>query len=94
MVGTIAGPLTGALNEAEALTVTAAGSGAAALNLTEAEGLRVDEAGAGVLTGPGDLAGADAGSGEGVGGVGEEEALSAATEARGRKHRRARCSST
>lgn len=86
------GPLNGAA--AEALTV--AGSGAAASNLTEADGLSVDEdgVGAGALTGPGDLAGVDRGSGEGVGGVGEEEALSAAMDARGSKDRRARCSST
>ncbi len=52
------GPLHGALNEAEALT--AAGSGAAALNLNEVECWRADEAGveAAALTGPGDLAGA------------------------------------
>lgn len=94
MVGPMAGPLNGALNETEALT--AAGSRAAALNLTEAEGLSVDEVGVGAaaLTGPGDLAGAEAGSGELVGGVGEEEALSAAMDARGGKHRRIRCSST
>lgn len=85
--------MVGPLNEAEALT--AAGPGAAALNLTDAECLRVDEAGAGAgaaaLTGPGDL-----GSGEGFGGVGEEEeaALSAAMDAREGKHRRLRCSST
>lgn len=93
MVGPMAGPLNGALNEAEALT---AGSGAAALNLTEAEGLSVDEAGVGAaaLTGPGDLAGAEKGSGELVGGVGEEEALSAVMDARVGKHRRIRCSST
>lgn len=93
MVWTTAGPLNGALDGAEALT--SAGSGAAARNLTEAEGLRVDETGVGAaaLTGPGDLAWATAGSGEGVGGVGEEE-LPAAMDARGGKHRRVRYSST
>lgn len=110
----MAGPVDGALNEAgfgplttagsgaaalnlskaEGLRVDAAGAGAAALNTTEAEGLRVDEAGGGAaaLTGPGDLV--EAGSGERVGGVGEEEAPSAGMDARGGKHRRARCSST
>ena len=90
MLGTTAG----ALNEAG--TLTAAGSGAAVLNLTKAEGVRVDEAGAGAgaLTGLRGLAGAGAGSGEGVGGVGEEEALSASMDARGGKHRRIRCLST
>lgn len=94
IVGTTAGPLNGALKEAEALTTD--GSGAAVLDLTEAEGLRVDEAGveAAALTGPGDLAGAEAGSGEGVGGVGEGEVLFAMMDARGGKHRRARYSST
>lgn len=87
MVGMTAGPLNGALNEAEALT--AAGSGAVALNLTEADSLSLDAAGW-----MEDLAGADAGSGEGVGRVGEEEALSVEMDARGGKHRRARCSST
>lgn len=88
------GPFNGALNNTDA--VTGAGSGAAALNLTEADGWRMDEdgVGAGALTGPGDLVGADRGSGEGVGGVGDEEALSAAMDARGGKDRRARCSST
>lgn len=95
MVGTTAGPLNAALNEADAPTVVA-GSGAADLCLTEADGLRADEVAgrAGALTGPGDLAETDAGSGEGAGGVGEEEALSAAMDARGGKHRRIRCSST
>lgn len=94
MVETVAGPLNGALTEVEALTV--AGSGAVALNFTEAEGLRVDRAGAGAgaLTGPGDLAGANTGSGEGVGGVGEGDDLSAEMDARGGKQKRARCSST
>lgn len=88
------GPLNGALNEAEALTT--AGSGAVALNLTEVECLRADEAGVGAaaLTGQEDLAGAEVGSGEGFGGVGEEEPLSAAMDARGGKHRRVRWSST
>lgn len=92
MVGTMTGPLDGALNEAEA--PTPAESGAAALNLTEENGLRLDGAGVGAagLTGPGDVA--EGGSGERVGGVGEEEALSAATDARGGKHRRERYSST
>lgn len=74
----------------------AAGSGAADLSLTEADGLRMDEAGVhpGALIGPGDLAEADAGSGEGVCGLGEEEALSAERDARGGRHRRVRCSST
>lgn len=95
MVGTKAGPLNAALNEADAPTV-AAGSGAADLCLTEADGLREEEAAvrAGALTRAGDLAGTDAGSGEGAGGVGEEEALSAEMDARGGKHRRIRCSST
>lgn len=105
MVGTTAEPLTGALEEAEALTT--AGSGAAALSLTdEAKGLRVAEAGVGsaALTGPGDLHGAaaaartgpgdlhraEAGSGEGVGEVGEGEVASAAMDARGGKLRRVR----
>lgn len=90
----IVGPLNGALNEAEALT--AAGSGAAALNFKEVEWWRPDETGlvAAALTGPGDLEGAVVGSGEGFGGVGEEAALSAAMDARGGKHRRVRCSST
>lgn len=94
MVGTVAGPLNGAFNEVEAGTV--AGSGALALNLIEAEGLRVDDAGvgSGALTALGDLAGASAGSGEVVGGVGEEDVLSAVMDARGGKHRRVRCSST
>lgn len=80
------GPLYRALNEAEVLIT--GGPVAAPLNLTEAECLRVDEAavGAASLTG--------VGSGEGFGGVGEEEALSAAMDARGGKHRRMRCSST
>lgn len=88
------GPLYEALNEAE--TLISGGLGAAALNLTEAECLRLDEAGVGAaaLTGPGDLAEAEMGSGEGFGGVGEDEALSAAMDARGGKHRRVRCSST
>lgn len=88
------GPLYRALNEAEVLIT--GGSVAALLNLTEAECLRVDEAavGAAALTGPGDLPGAGVGSGEGFGGVGEEEALSAAMDARGGRHRRVRCSST
>lgn len=50
--------------------------------------------GAGALIGPGDLVEADRGSGEGVGGVGEEEALSASMDARGGKDRRVRYSST
>lgn len=79
----MAGPVAGVLNEAEALA--AAGSGAAFLNLTEAEGLRVNEAGVGV----------GAGALPGLGGLaaGSEEALSAAMDARGGKHRRMRCSS-
>lgn len=90
----MSGPRKGDLHEAEVLT--AAGSGAAALNLTEAEDLRVDETGVGAaaLTALGDLAGAEAGSGEGVGGVGEEEPLSASMDARGDKHRWVRYSST
>lgn len=94
MVGTMGGPLNGDMNKAEAVTV--AGSGAAALNLIEAQGWRVDEnaVGAGALTGPGDPVGADRGSGEGVGGVGEEDALSAPMDARGGKDRRVRYSST
>lgn len=94
MVGTAAEPLEGALNEAEALT--AAGFGAGGLTLTEAEGLRADEAsdGAAALTGPGDLTEAEAGSGEGGGGVGEGGLLSTKIDASGGKHRRQRCSST
>lgn len=87
MLETVGGPLKGALNKAT-------GSGTTAVNVTEADGLRVDDAGAGALTGPGDVLGADRGSGDGVGGVGEEEALTASTDARGGKDRRARCSST
>ena len=94
MVGTAAGPLIRALDEAEPLTT--AGSGAAALKLAVAEGFRLYEAGveAAALTGPGDLAGVEPGSGERVGGVGVEEALSAAMDARGGKFRRTRYSST
>lgn len=80
------GPLYRALNEAEVLIT--GGPVAAPLNLTEAECLRVDEAAVGAAS----LIGV--GSGEGFGGVGEEEALSAAMDARGGKHRRMRWSST
>lgn len=92
MVGTAAGPLIRALDEAEPLTT----AGSAALKLAVAEGFRLYEAGveAAALTGPGDLAGVEPGSGERVGGVGEEEALSAAMDARGGKFRRTRYSST
>lgn len=72
------GPLYEALNEAEALMTGGPEAGV----------------GAAALTGPGDLAGARMGSGDGFGGVGEEEALSAAMDARGGKHTRLRCSST
>lgn len=46
------------------------------------------------LSGTGDLAVAGMGSGEGFGDVGDGEGLSARMDARGGKHRRARCSST
>lgn len=83
------GPLYEALNEAEALIT--GGLRAAALNLTEAECLRVDEAGVGSA---GDLAAAEMGSGDGFWGVGEEQELSPAMDARGGKHKQVRCSST
>lgn len=95
MVGAVAGPLNAAVNEADTLTV--AGSDDAALNLTVAEGLWVGEAGAGAgaaaaaLTEHGDLFWANTGSGEGVGGMGEEVGLSAVMDARGGKERRERC---
>lgn len=47
MVGTMTGPVSGPLDEAEALT--GGGSGAGGLNLTGDEGLRVDRAGAASL---------------------------------------------
>lgn len=65
------------------------GFGVVALVLTEADSLRVDETG-----GLGDLAVAGAGSGEGAGRVGEDDALSVVMEAMGGKHRRLRYSST
>lgn len=65
---------------------------------TDVDGFWLDEAEADAvtadLTGPGDLVGPDGGSGEGVGGVGEEEALSTVRVARGGKHRQLRYSST
>lgn len=88
------GPLYEALNETEVLIT--AEVAAASLNFTEVECLRADKAGVGAaaLTGPGDLDVAEKGSGERFGGVGEEEELSAVTDARGGKRRRIRYSST
>lgn len=88
MVGTTAGPLTGAD------IFTEDGSGAA-LQWAVVGGLRPRCESEGlVLCGLGDLSRASLGSGEGTGGVGEGEALSDVIEASGGKHRRARCSST
>lgn len=86
-VGTVTGPLKGALKDAN--TLTGAGSGVAALNLTEGDGLSADKAGW-----VEDLAGSLADSGEAVARVGEEEGLSVGIDARGGKHSWVRCSST
>lgn len=77
----------GPLKEAELLT--AAASGVTALILTEADGRSGSDDG-----GEEDLTEAGAGSGGANGRVGEEEALSVGMDARGGRHRRARCSST
>lgn len=87
MVGTVTGSLWGVLKDAEDLIEV--GSGVVALNLSEEESLSIDKAG--WLEDP---AGSAAGSGEAVARVGEEEGLSVATDARGGKHSRVRCSST